>query len=97
MPYQDSWVELWLGRYCAPGKHRFRQLRPDVLLCERCFKEELTEGASCLICGIPGEVSATLKRARRPDIEQTGRLCGTCFDEFGERHSIRGWTVARAS
>ena len=97
MPYQDSWVEHWLVRYCAPGKHRFRQLRPDVIICERCFKEELTEGASCLICGLPGAVTATLRRSRGHSSGQTGRLCGPCFDEFGERHSIGGWMIALAS
>ena len=97
MPYQDSWVELWLGRYCAPGKHHFRPLRPDVVICERCLKEELTSGQTCLVCGIPGEVELTLVRVRQPEQSRRGRLCGPCLDEFASRRSIRGWAIDRAS
>jgi hypothetical protein len=97
MPYQDSWVELWLGRYCAPGKHRFRPLRPDVVICERCLKEELTSGGTCLVCGIPGEVDIALFKMRNPGDRRDGRLCGECLDEFQSRRHIRGWAVDLAS
>jgi hypothetical protein len=97
MPYQDSWVELWLGKYCPPGMHRFRTLRPDVLICERCLKEELVTGQTCLVCGIPGEYESVVYRVRHPEERRAGLLCGTCHDEFASRRSIRGWRLARAS
>lgn len=97
MPLQGSWVELWLGRYCAPGTHCFRALRADVLICERCFKEELTNGVTCLICGIPGEVELTLSSPADQGLTARGRLCGPCLDEFGQRHVIKGWVIAAAS
>jgi hypothetical protein len=94
---QSSWVELWLDRYCQPGRHRFRPLRPDVLICERCFKEELLDGHTCLICGIPGEHYAELQRAGKASETRSGLLCGECFDEFGERSAIKGWMLKQAS
>ena len=94
MPLQDSWVELWLDRYCPPGHHQFRAIRADVLTCTLCSKQELIGGATCLICGIPGEVPTTLEHVG-PVVERiTGRLCGSCLDEFAERRDIGGWRIA---
>jgi len=93
MPYQRSWVELWLERYCSPGQHRFRQLRADVLICERCRKQELIGGATCLVCGIPGEFPHTIERSTGGADRLTGRLCGSCLDEFEDRQEIGGWRL----
>lgn len=92
MPVQDSWVELWLGRYCAPGHHRFAPSKPGVFTCELCGKEELPGGATCLICGIPGERQFVLRSLTGTDSLE-GKLCGPCLDDFLDRGSIRGWTV----
>lgn len=94
MPYQSSWVEHWLERYCAPGSHDLRPFRDDVLKCGRCEKEELRAGLTCLICGIPGEVGCRLRRAGAQERLLEGLLCGSCSDEFVERIVIRGWSVA---
>ena len=93
MPAQASWVELWLERYCAPGHHRFAPARAGVVRCQACNKEELLDGATCLICGIPGERHFLLLAASEI---YTGKLCGPCQDEFLDRGEIRGWTVQRA-
>jgi hypothetical protein len=95
MPVQGSWVELWLDRYCAPGKHRFHPARPGVVRCSRCTKEELAGGATCMVCGIPGERDVFLISAAEL-ASYRGKLCGTCADEFDRRRLIRGW-AARAS
>lgn len=92
MPYQRSWVEHWLERYCAPGHHRFRQLRADVIVCERCSKQELIGGATCLVCGIPGEFHHTIEQIGASS-RLSGRLCGSCLDEFMERQEIQGWRL----
>jgi len=93
MPVQRSWVELWLGRYCQPGRHEFQQLRRDVLVCKHCRKEELVGGATCLICGIPGEFMSTIETVGRRVERLSGRLCGPCLDEFKERRVIAGWRL----
>jgi hypothetical protein len=96
MPVQDSWVELWLRRYCAPGKHRFGpSSRPRVLRCDLCGKEELPGGATCLICGIPGERQFVLRSLVGPETLE-GKLCGPCLDDFRERETIQGWTIEAA-
>ena len=88
---------MWLGRYCAPGTHSFQQLRMDVRVCERCLKEELLSGATCLVCTIPGEVEATLRHAGNPGQSAQGLLCGSCLEEFGKRYAIKGWTIQLAA
>lgn len=93
MPIQGSWVELWLGRYCRPGHHRFRPLRTDVVVCEYCRKEELVGGATCLVCGIPGERQSTIETVGDHVERITGRLCGPCHDEFNDRTEISGWRL----
>jgi hypothetical protein len=98
VPTQASWVEHWLERYCAPGAHRFRQVRPDVVVCEACSKEELVGGSTCLICGIPGEHEVVLLPLAGVDGARfAGRLCGPCYDEFEARTVIDGLRLARAS
>ncbi|MCC7362782.1 MAG: hypothetical protein IT303_00285 [Dehalococcoidia bacterium] len=94
MPYQGSWVEHWLERYCEPGRHDFRAKSADVLACTRCGKEELIGGATCLICGIPGEHTLVLRHSNGGERFLGGRLCGPCRDEFNERDVIDGWWIA---
>lgn len=90
-----DWVEHWLDRYCAPGEHDFYESRLGVLSCTRCLKEELAGGATCLVCGIPGERPSALVGESRTD-PLKGKLCGPCMDDFRDRHSIRGWSLAMA-
>jgi hypothetical protein len=97
MPLQGSWVEMWLARYCPPGSHRFRPLRPDIRICEVCFKEEFVDGTTCLICGLPGASRLKLRHAGTPERAALGRLCGPCLDEFDARYAINGWTTEVAS
>lgn len=85
-------MELWLERYCSPGHHRFVLTLAGVVRCDTCTKEELLGGATCLICGIPGERDFLLLAAGE---SYAGKLCGPCQDEFLDRGEIRGWTVRR--
>ena len=94
MPYQASWVEHWLQRYCTPGEHDFRAQGADTLVCRRCRKEELIGGSTCLICGIPGEFPLTLRHQNGEERLLAGRLCGPCHDDFAERAVIAGWRIA---
>jgi hypothetical protein len=91
-----DWVEHWLDRYCAPGEHDLYESRAGVLACIRCRKEELAGGTTCMVCGIPGERFSALVGGSRPG-SLTGKLCGPCMDDFGDRRSIRGWSVAAAA
>jgi hypothetical protein len=96
VPLQQSWVELWLERYCPAGRDQMAPYRFGLLRCDACGKEELPGGATCLICGIPGEKNLVLEH-RNGDFESyAGRLCGPCVGDFTERESIRGWRIARA-
>ncbi len=67
-----------------------------TLACTICNKEELPGGATCLICGIPGEYQAAIENTAVIEERYSGKLCGTCRDEFAMRHTIRGWRVVRA-
>jgi len=96
MPLQGSWVEIWLCRYCQPGDHEFSPARNGVIVCSRCKKEELASGGTCMVCGIPGEFRARLHHVGGAD-SLVGRLCGPCRDDFRDRRSIGGWTIAEAS
>ncbi len=96
MPIQDSWVETWLERYCAPGTHRTQMLRSGLWGCTVCGKEELVESRTCLICGLPGARHITLASVANSGPRLEGAACGICFDEFATRHEIRGWTVVIA-
>lgn len=93
MPLQSSWVEIWLDRYCAPGSHSLVPWGPDSLVCARCGKVELLDNRTCMICGIPGETATCLRNARLPGLARAGKLCGVCYEEFGERETIREWKV----
>lgn len=95
MPLQhNSWVELWLDRYCPPGGHRFVRKNDVERECTICRKAELLDGRTCLICGIPGEQRWELRRDDpRNATALTGFLCGPCLDEFQERRVIRGWRL----
>jgi hypothetical protein len=96
MPLQSSWVEHWLDRYCEPGSHLPVEDRPGVYVCTQCGREKLPGGATCVICGIPGAVLLGLERHVDYDRRVIGKICGPCLDEFVERRTIRGWTLARA-
>ncbi|HEX6030711.1 MAG TPA: hypothetical protein VFY90_04710 [Tepidiformaceae bacterium] len=92
----ERWVEHWLAIYCDPGAHDFRQGRPGVLACTRCGKEELMGGATCMICGIPGEHVAVLARVDRASPSVSGKLCGPCLDDFSSGAAIRGLRLETA-
>jgi hypothetical protein len=95
MPVQ-SWVEHWLDRYCAPGEHDFRAVRAGVLVCQRCEKEELLGGSTCIVCGIPGEHPTVLVHTNGDVTKVPGKLCGPCLDDFVATPNIRGWHMERA-
>lgn len=96
MPFQASWVEHWLDKYCAPGQHLLVPSRAGLATCVRCGKDELTSTQTCMICGIPGEVPAELASLSSPGQGRVGKLCGICRDEFAQRHAIRDWYLRRA-
>ena len=96
MPIQNSWVELWLDRYCRPGQHSMVPNGTDSVVCAHCNKVELLDERTCMICGIPGEVHYRLRNVRIPGEERIGKLCGVCYDEFAERSTIRGWALDAA-
>lgn len=87
---------MWLDRYCAPGRHEFAPWRMGTLTCTICSKEELAGGATCLICGIPGEYEVAIENTAACTERYSGKLCGTCSDEFASRHTIRGWHLVRS-
>ncbi len=97
MPFQASWVEHWLDRYCEPGEHEYRAVRAGVSVCTRCGKQAISERETCLICGIPGEGPAEIASVRSPGLRRRGTLCGLCRDEFRERPAIRGWHLVRSA
>ena len=95
MPVQ-GWVEHWLDRYCAPGEHQFRAVRPGVVVCQRCEKEELVGGGTCIVCGIPGEKPVVLVHSNGATVTVKGKLCGPCLDDFRAARDIRGWRLGQA-
>ena len=82
-----------MDEYCEPGEHEFRAYRPGALVCSLCAKEEMLQGGTCLICGVPGEGSFALVSAVMPVDRYDGKLCDRCSDEFSKRHIIRGWML----
>ncbi len=95
MPLQ-RWVEHWMDRYCAPGEHDFKVARVGVLVCQRCDKEELVGGTTCIVCGIPGEHPAVLVHSNGDFVRVPGKLCGPCLDDFDATPTIRGWHIETA-
>jgi hypothetical protein len=67
-----------------------------VLLCSRCGKEELVGGATCIVCGIPGEHPAVLVHSNGDMIRIPGKLCGPCLDDFAASRIIGGWRLETA-
>ncbi len=52
MPIQNL-LDHSLDRYRAPGEHDFRALRPGVVVCQRCDKEELVATARASSAAAP--------------------------------------------
>jgi hypothetical protein len=85
-----------MDRYCAPGEHEFQAIRAGVLVCQRCGKEELVGGNTCIVCGIPGEHPTVLVHSNGGIVRVRGKLCGPCLDDFASTTTIRGWHMEQA-
>lgn len=95
MPIHRSTVETWMDRYCAPGTHRFPRIAASGRTCDRCGKSEAPGDETCMFCQHRGEVELTL--LFRGAIEFPGMLCATCYREFDNRGTIRGWYIREAT
>jgi hypothetical protein len=89
------WVTEYLGKYCPPGEHRYAVASRSLRWCTLCFKEELRDGGTCLICDLHGESAGDLTR---DGVQQAhGQLCADCELGLvaGRTNGLAPWLFSR--
>lgn len=81
------WVMAYLETYCAPGTHTLRDVGPGGWeWCTRCYKEQRSDGTSCLVCDQPGVVVVEVVSKLRSG-SLRGSACQDCLAGLAEIHA----------
>lgn len=91
------WVSEYLGTYCSPGEHHFSDATNQVRWCTVCYKEELRDDTSCLICDARGALDGYLFRDGA--LMAHGFLCADCELGLmtGRNNGLAPWAFSRDS